>query len=72
MACYEPAGKFCDGEGKRIQQFEDLKAAVDELKNVSHHPLRIFNSQTVDDVNRKRKKYTYLSYKFVGCTDYVY
>ena len=72
-------------KGKKFSSFEDLKAAVDELKNFSHHPLRIFNNQTVDDVNRKRKKsnsllgpidekwrYTYLSYRFVVCTDYVY
>ena len=85
VACYEPAVKVCDGEGKKIQQFWGLKAAADELKHVSHHPLRIFNSQTIDDVNRKHKKsnsllghmdekwqYTYLNYRFVGCTDYVY
>ena len=72
-------------KGKNFSSFEDLKAANDELKNVSHHPLRIFNNQTVDDVNRKRKKsnsllglidenwrYTYLNYRFVGCTNYMY
>ena len=76
VACYEPAVKFCDVEGKKNQQFWGLKAAVDELKHVSHHPLRIFNSQTIDDVNRKHMdekwQYTYLNYRFVGCTDYVY
>ena len=69
---------FVMEKGKEFSSFEDLKAAINELKNVSHHLLRIFNSQTVDDVNRKRKKsnsllgpinekwpYTCLSYRFV-------
>lgn len=63
-------------KGKEFSSFEELEAAVNELQNVYHHPLRVFNSPTVQDMNRRRQKsksvlkpinekwrYTYLSYR---------
>ena len=43
-------------KGKEFSSFEELEAALKELQNVYHHPLRVFNSQTVRDTNRRREK----------------
>ena len=64
-------------KGQEYNSFEELKADIDDLKNVFHNPLRIFDSQTVQDVNRRCKKsnsllgpidekwwYTYISYRY--------
>ena len=37
--------------------FEELNAMVNQLKS-NRHPIRVFNSQTVEDCNKKRLKAT--------------
>ena len=41
--------------GKKFNSFDEVMAVIDRLK-ASNHPLRVFNSQTVDECNKRRAK----------------
>ena len=41
--------------GRKFNSFEEVKGLLDKLK-ASGHPMRVFNSQSVEDYNRKRVK----------------
>jgi hypothetical protein len=41
--------------GKRFESFDDMMEMVDDLK-AHDHPLRVFNSQTVEECNKRRAK----------------
>ena len=47
--------------GQTFSTFTDASKAIETLKNEGHHPLRVFNSQSGSDYNKKR-----LSRKFPG------
>lgn len=47
--------------GKRFPSFADVESALDELKKIEYHPLRVYNSQKGEDYNKKR-----LSRKYPG------
>ena len=40
--------------GKTFDSFSELEAALEELRKNGCHPLRVHNSQTAKDYNRKR------------------
>ena len=40
--------------GKTFDSFSELEAALEELRKNGCHPLRVYNSQTGKDHNRKR------------------
>ena len=39
---------------KTFDSFSELEAALEELRKNGCHPLRVYNSQTAKDYNRKR------------------
>ena len=41
--------------GKRFECYDDMMAMIDGLKT-KNHPLRVFNSQTVEECNKRRAK----------------
>ena len=41
--------------GKRFECYEDMMVMIDDLK-AHNHPLRVFNSQTVEECNKRRAK----------------
>ena len=45
-------------KGQEYNSFEELKADIDDLQSVFHNPLRIFDSQTVQDVIEDAKSLT--------------
>ena len=65
--------------GQEFNSFEEVDSKINELFAQGHHPLRIFNSQSAEDSNRKRAKadsvltpidvakwrYAYISYRCV-------
>ena len=67
--------------GARFESFRQFETALEELKHDGNHPLRVYNSQTAEDYNKKRVtkkiftepvdvkkiKYTYYS---VRCVHY--
>ena len=40
--------------GTSFNNFKDTEAALKKLKNEQYHPLRVYNSQSAADYNRKR------------------
>ena len=40
---------------KRFESYDDMMAMIDDLK-AHNHPLRVFNSQTVEECNKRRAK----------------
>ena len=40
--------------GTSFNDFKDTEAALEKLKNEQYHPLRVYNSQSAADYNRKR------------------
>ena len=38
---------------KRFESYDDMMAMIDDLK-AHNHPLRVFNSQTVEECNKRR------------------
>ena len=41
--------------GKRFESYDDMMAMIDALK-LHNHPLRVFNSQTVEECNKRSAK----------------
>ena len=41
--------------GRKFNLFEEVKGLLDKLE-ASGHPIRVFNSQSIEDYNRKRVK----------------
>ena len=41
---------------KQFSTFDEAEKAISELKEKESHPLRVFNSQKVEDFNRKQDK----------------
>lgn len=61
-------------KGKRFFTFSEVESALERLRKTGHHPLRVFNSQTGRDYNRKHAdqpvdvdkfQYTYYSIRCV-------
>ena len=66
-------------KGQEFSSFEELNASINDLSTQGHHPLRIFNSQSAEDANKKRAKagsvltpidvtkwrYAYVSYRYL-------
>lgn len=42
--------------GKQFKTFAEVKVLLEELKAKSNHPLRVFNSQSVEEYNTRRAK----------------
>ena len=42
--------------GTQFESFDELEKAIEELIANYHHPLRRYNSQTVQEYNRRREK----------------
>ena len=41
--------------GKKLNSFDEMMTMINQLK-ASNHPLRVFNSQTVEECNKRRAK----------------
>ena len=64
-------------KGKEFECFSEVQSTINQLSTRFSHPLRIFNSQTAEDANKKREaagstlapidahkwKYAYVSYR---------
>ena len=63
--------------GSEFASFEEVEEAISKLFREHHHPLRKFNSQSVEEYNRRREKagsdmrinedikYAFVSYRLV-------
>ena len=40
--------------GSSFSNFKDIEAALEKLKKEQYHPLRVYNSQSAADYNKKR------------------
>ena len=45
--------------GKLFYSFDETEKALNELKEKENHPLRVYNSQRVEDYNRKQSGLKY-------------
>jgi len=65
--------------GRKFHSFEEVKTLVDTLK-AANHPMRVFNSQSIGDYNKRRlqakeplepndKKWQY-AYYVIGCVHF--